>query len=339
MRHASPRVPVARTVALAVAPLVGAAVLAGCGADPSAAATDVPAGCAPDSEVVTDADGLRDALADAAPGAAVALAPGRYEGTFAATGSGTAEAPVRLCGGADAVLDGGSLDQGYTLHLDGASWWVVEGLTITGGKKGLMVTGGDDNVLRALTVHGTGDEAVHLRAGASRNELSGSTVYDTGLREPGFGEGVYVGTAESNWCDVSACEPDRSDDNVVRDNVVRATTAEAVDVKEGTTGGRLVGNTFEGPTGAEVDSLVDLKGNGWVVEGNTFAAAGPGDGVALQVQQVVPGWGAGNVVRGNGFAAGASPAVEVVGDARSADNVVACGQAASVEELSNVPCS
>lgn len=55
----------------------------------------------------------------------------------------------------------------------------------------------------------------------------------TQSRTRDVGEGIYVGSAESDWCDLTGCEPDRSDDNVVEGNVVRTMSAEAVDVKEG----------------------------------------------------------------------------------------------------------
>lgn len=314
----------------------GALLVAGCGgaADNATGPRTPTDGCPADARVVGTADELRDALADARPGTTIALTDGTYTGGFVATTSGTAEAPIALCGSAATVLDGGTVDEGYTLHLDGASWWDVSGVTVTGGKKGVMLSAASDNMLRGITVHGTGDEAVHLRQGSSRNTVSGSTVFDTGLREGDFGEGIYVGSAESNWCDLTGCEPDRSDDNVVEGNVVRATTAEAVDVKEGTSGGRITGNRFEGPVGSAADALVDVKGNDWVLDGNTFVA----DGVAVQVHQVVEGWGRRATVRGNDFAGVADPAVEVVGAARDGGSTIECGQRVGSGELSDAPC-
>lgn len=323
--------------------LLGLALVAASGCAPGGgtppADAPVPPGCPAGAEVVTDADGLHEALADAGPGTVVAVAAGTYDGRFEITGSGTQASPAVLCGATGSVLDGGGTDEGYTLHLDGASWWQVTGLTLTGGKKGLMVSGGSDNVLDGLTVHGTGDEAVHLRQGSSRNVLSGATIYDTGLREPDFGEGVYVGSAESSWCDLTDCTADRSDDNVVSGSTISGTTAEAIDLKEGTTGGRVVGNVLAGPVGAAVDALVDVKGNGWVVEDNTFGGTG-GVPVAVQVHEVLEGWGRDTVVRGNTFGDGVALGVEVRGGARDAGTVVACDQAVATSggAVSDVPC-
>ncbi|HST64227.1 MAG TPA: hypothetical protein VLM05_03470, partial [Mycobacteriales bacterium] len=76
---------------------------------------------------VSSADDLIAALRDAKPGDSIALADGTYAGTFVTTSSGTEAAPIFLCGGAGAVLDGGGTDKGYGFHLDGASWWRLVG--------------------------------------------------------------------------------------------------------------------------------------------------------------------------------------------------------------------
>ena len=91
-------------------------------------------------------------------------------------------------------------------------------------------------------------------------------------------------------------EPDRSDRNVIEGNDIAGTTAEAVDIKEGTSDGVLRGNTFDGSAMDEADSWVDVKGNGWLIEGNTGTAA-PEDG--FQTHQILDGWGTGNVFRHN----------------------------------------
>jgi nitrous oxidase accessory protein NosD len=264
---------------------------------PPSATPPPPASCtgATTVDVSTAAD-LRRALADAQPGQVIRLADGRYEGNFVATAKASATAPIHLCGSRGAILDGGDVDGGYTLHLSGATYWQVSGLTVTGGQKGVMVDAGAGNRIEGLMVTSVGDEAIHLRTGSSDNVVSGNSVRDTGLRRPKFGEGIYIGTARSNWCQITNCEPDRSDRNVIEGNDIAGTTAEAVDVKEGTSGGVLRSNTFDGSAMVESDSWVDVKGNGWRIQGNSGRAA-PADG--FQVHEVLEGWGRGNVFTGN----------------------------------------
>jgi hypothetical protein len=196
------------------------------------------------------------------------------------------------------VIDGGGVSGGYGLHLDGASYWRLVGFTVREARKGVMADRVRRTVIQGLTVERVGDEGIHLRNFSSDNVVRGNTVRDTGRRKAEFGEGVYVGTAKSNWCEVSGCGVDASDRNVVRDNQISATTAESVDIKEGTTGGFLVGNTFDGSglSGSYSDSWVDVKGNGWLILGNVGRNSRM-DG--FQTHQVVDGWGRGNVFRAN----------------------------------------
>jgi nitrous oxidase accessory protein NosD len=287
---------------------------------------------------VSTARDLQAALDAARPGEVIRLADGRYEGNFVASAQAGAEAPIRLCGGRGAVLDGGDVDGDYTLHLSGATHWQVSGLTVTGGQKGVMVDAGSGIRLEGLLVTSMGDEAIHLRTNSSDNAVVGNTIRDTGLRKPKFGEGVYVGSAESNWCQLTDCQPDRSDRNLIEGNDIAGTTAEAVDIKEGTSDGVLRGNTFDGAAMVEADSWVDVKGNGWRIEGNTGTSTSA-DG--FQVHEVVDGWGRDTVFSGNAVNGVPGLAINVAGP-RAIRNTttVSCDNEAGDASggLSNVSC-
>ena len=287
---------------------------------------------------VTDAVDLQAALDAATPGDVIALAPATYDGHFVISVSGTAERPITLCGAADSILDGGGVDDGYVLHLDHASYWRLTGFTVTNGQKGVMADGTNGSVIDGLTVHTIGDEAIHLRNFSSDNVVSGNKVSDTGFRREKFGEGIYIGTAESNWGDITGGVPDASDRNLVVDNTIWATTAESIDVKEGTSDGVVRGNTFDGSAMTEdgADSWVDIKGNGWLIEGNTGTNSLL-DG--FQTHEILDGWGTRNVFRGNvanvngpGFGYSLTPV---------RDNAVTCDNTASAagEGLTNTTCS
>jgi hypothetical protein len=257
--------------------------------------------CPPATVRVSNAGALETALSRAAPGASVWMENGVYPGRFTATASGTAAKPIFLCGGAGAVIDAGGISGGYGFHLNGASYWRLVGLTIRNGQKGVVADRVQRAVIQDLTVEQIGDEGIHLRAFSSDNIVQGNTVRKTGLRRDEFGEGIYIGSAKSNWCEYSGCKADRSDRNIIRRNIISGTTAESVDVKEGTTGGALVGNTFDGSqlTAAGADSWVDVKGNGWLIEGNVGRNSRE-DG--FQTHRIVTGWGANNLFKANNAA-------------------------------------
>lgn len=255
---------------------------------------------------VSTAAQLKAALAAAAPGDTIRLADGTYTGNFKATIPATSAARITLTGSERAVLTAGG---GYGLHLNGASYWTVYGVTVTGGQKGIMADAATGVVIDSVTVHDLDMEGVHFRGSSRDGVIRNSRVYDTGHDGRGMGEGVYVGTAGDLG--------DRSDGVRIEDNVIGpGVGGENVDIKEGTTGARITGNTFDGGglTGANYDdSWVDVKGNDVLVENNRGVRT-TNNGYETHTQQ--SGWGCGTVFRGN-----TSDLTGATGDKRLAVNV------------------
>jgi hypothetical protein len=294
------------------------------------------ASCGKATQKVSTADALTSALASARPGAIISLAPGRYSGNFVATRSGTRSHPITLCGTGSSILDGGQTKKGYVFHLQHANYWHLVGFAVTTGQKGVVTDQTSGALIAGLHVYSIGDEGIHLRDFSSHNTVTRNTVTTTGLLKPKFGEGIYIGTAQSNWCSFSDCKVDHSNYNVVSDNQISRTGAESVDIKEGTSHGILRGNTFDGTGMTGGDSWVDVKGDNWLIEDNTGTNS-PNDG--FQTHQIVDGQGADNVfsansatVNGPGYGFSLTP---VDG------NVVKCSNKArnAGQGLSNVSCS
>ncbi|MFJ8076020.1 right-handed parallel beta-helix repeat-containing protein [Streptomyces sp. NPDC096176] len=250
--------------------------------------TATPADAASVIDVDTATE-LKAALTAARPGDTIQLADGTYSGNFKTTVDGTAGSRITLTGSSRAVLKTGG---GYGLHLDGASYWTVQGITVTGGQKGIMTDAADGVVIDSVTVHGLDMEGVHFRKSSRNGVIKNSRIYDTGNDGRGMGEGVYVGSAGGT--------SDRSDNAQILNNTIGPDVGgEAIDIKEGTTGARIVGNTFDGRglTGANYDdSWVDVKGNDVLVENNTGRNTS-NNGYETHTQQ--SGWGCGTVFRGN----------------------------------------
>lgn len=300
-----------------------------------------PLVCPAATVVVRDSSSLGSALAAASAGSVIRLERGTYEGRFRLSAAGRKDAPIWLCGDPGAVLDGGGIDEGYGLHLDGASWVNVLGLTVTNAQKGIMVDRGSRIRLQDNTVARIGDEAIHLRGNTVDSVMQRNTVDGTGLRNEKFGEGIYVGSAESNWGKITGGSPDASDRNLILQNTIRGTTAEAIDIKEGTTGGVLADNDFDGAgmTADGADSWVDVKGNGWLVVDN----AGTGSlGDGFQTHEIIEGWGNANLFAGNSAAdIGRAPErTPVAGVALrpALANVATCTNTAVGASAANVEC-
>ncbi|MEV4222105.1 right-handed parallel beta-helix repeat-containing protein [Nonomuraea sp. NPDC049725] len=272
---------------------------------------------------VSTSAGLVAALAGAQPGQTIRLAPGEYRGAFVAERDGTASAPITLTGPATAVLvndgpsgqapscpaPGNGWDSGYGLWLYGAPHWKLTGFTVKDSKKGIVLDDSRHVTIDGVHVHHIEEEAVHFRRSSSDGVVKNSRIDNTGSVKPGYGEAVYIGSANSNWsCHGNSGGVDRSDRVQVLDNVLGpGVTAEHVDVKEGTHDGVIRGNTFDGRglSGQNsADSWIDVKGIGYLIEGNTGTFSSPGvlaNGYETHNPATSPSFtnGCGNVWRGN----------------------------------------
>jgi hypothetical protein len=281
---------------------------------------------------------LGEALADSQPGDVIVLADCTFPGTFVAETDGADDARIWLCGTENAVLDGGDVGNGYGLHIT-ADYWTVHGITVTNALKGIMLDEADFTVIERVTVHTIGHEGVHFRTGSSDNIIRDSQIHDTGLERDKFGEGVYLGSAVSNWERYSDGEPDLSDRNQVLRNQIWATTSEAIDIKEGTTGGLIEGNRFDGSALSGADSWVDVKGNGYTIRENVGTNS-PKDGYQTHVINDMD-WGRSNLfdanvaeVNGEGFGF-------YIHNPETAENSVLCSNEVSGAEsgFANVDCA
>ncbi len=249
--------------------------------------------CGSGGILLATAGELKTALKEANPGEHLVLAPGIYLGNFDLSRSGTAARPIQLCGPSSAVLSGGTVDHGYGLHLIGVHDVQLSGFTITAAQKGLVLDDAHEVTIDRVIVEGVGDEGIHLRSSSTDNLVTHVVISKTGLHNPTFGEGIYVGSAGRNWV---KAKRDASDRNRFVDNVIRQTTAEAYDIKEGTRSGNIEGGTVDGSIEIAADSVINVKGNSWTVA-HVNVLHGPRFGISTRVRK--PGWGAFNLMVGN----------------------------------------
>lgn len=262
---------------------------------------------------VTSGPEFRAALDDARPGDAITLADGTYSlkstsvmvgkqnasSAFRLTKSGTAAQPIVIQGSRNAVLNG---DNDYVLHLFNANYVHIKGITAAYGSKGIMLDYSSNNVIDGVEVRDIRMEGIHLRSFSSDNVVKNNYVHHTGIKNgvinDQYGEGIYIGTANSNWGTYTGGKIDVSDRNQILNNVIEYTGGEGIDIKEGTSNGVVQGNTFDnaGIAGGFSDSWVDVKGNSWLITGNKGKNALM-DG--YQVHGVYRGWGNNNTFTNN----------------------------------------
>ncbi len=251
---------------------------------------------------VSDAKALQTALRGAKAGDWIQLDDGLYQGQFSMNNvRGTANAPVRVEGSSNAVVEGFTGKPGKparsdsdiaktTLTLNKVEHAHLSGFTILGGQRGLILNGCNHNTMDGLTVKNTIAEAVHFKESSAYNTLQNSHIKDAGMGRAapwlpdkaakgqpskekfrGNGEGVYIGTDSKKW---GRDGKDDSHSNRILNNYIEGTTAEHIDIKDGVRKTLIQGNhfiaddRFSGDNGAE--SMVDVKGSDNTVRDNAF---------------------------------------------------------------------
>jgi hypothetical protein len=209
---------------------------------------------------------------------------------------------IMVTGNRSATVDGGSQSTGNCFSIT-ASYFTLSGITLQNCKKGVVTDNSNYVVLSSLLVQNIGEEAIHLRTFSSNNSVSMNTITNTGTVTPGFGEGVYIGSAQSNWATYTAGNPDTSNNNSITSNNISSTRAEPIDIKEGTTGTIVTANTLDGnllSNANAADSLIDVKGNLSRIQANIFRNTGASSILdAIQIHVPVATWGANNIFSGN----------------------------------------
>jgi nitrous oxidase accessory protein NosD len=231
-------------------------------------------GCPAATVTVSNSQQLVGALRDAGPGSVIRLAPGAYTGNFELTASGTADSPVWLCGGRDAVLRTRSITDGTALRVNNAEHVRISGFSVTQALQGVMVKRSNNIVISDLHIKDVGYEAVHLYAFTTDSAVLNNTIERTGSVDVAYGEGVYIGTSQRRWGEVTNGLPDQSDDNVVIGNRIVSAGAEAIEAKEGTSRGTIAYNTIVGhQPGSRAIAWILSTGNNWTVAENTGSGA------------------------------------------------------------------
>jgi hypothetical protein len=225
------------------------------------------------------------------------LAPGTYTGSFSSGVEGAQNHPVTITSenpDNPAVFSGYSTGSGYNLQITG-DYWVISHLAFTNAQKGILLDNSNHSLITQVEVYNIGYEAVHFRDGSSYCTIEDSHIHHTGLSRPGFGEGVYVGSAESS----SNYAQNTHYNTVRRVEFGPGISAEHVDVKERSIGTLIEDNVFHGAGISGVhyaDSFIDIKGNDVTVRNNTFYGEGNSNIVdAIQLHEIVTGWGNGHI--------------------------------------------
>ncbi|TFD71747.1 right-handed parallel beta-helix repeat-containing protein [Cryobacterium sp. Hb1] len=277
---------------------------------PSTAPTPAPistpryADCPAATVNVATARELMTAVSQAQPGTVIKMAPGTYNEQINMTANGTASNPVWICGPRSAVINVGSIQNNHGIQISNSSNLVIAGMTVTNSLKGISVIRSSNVTIADTLVDNIGYEGIHLRAFTTDSKVVGNTIKNTGKRDPFYGEGIYIGTSDANWCAQTSCQPDKTDRTLLMANNISLTGAQPIEVKEGTSNGIIRDNIIDGANAMQrAEEWVKVKGNDWSVynnQGKNSTMHG------FAVNGSVAGWGLRNIFYGNTAPVGAA---------------------------------
>lgn len=248
---------------------------------------------------VSTTEELFVAMRNAEAGNIIRVAGGIYDYTtyqgaqkIDTSAEGTKDAPIILTA-ADPqnppIFTGTSAENGYVIQITG-DYWILENLKITTSQKGIVLDNSSHSIIRNCEVYNIGSEAIAIRDGSSYCTVKDSYIHDTGIVTHGYGEGVYIGSAES----VSGFDY-KCDYNTVDGCTFKNISAEHIDVKEYTTGTEIMNCTFygDGMTGENyAGSFVDIAGNDVNIHNNIgYRNNNPEIVAAFELHEQVDGWG------------------------------------------------
>ena len=299
------------------------------------------ADCPAATTTVRTAAALMAAVDQAGPGTVIKMAPGTYSDQINMTANGTATNPIWICGPRSAVINVGSIQNNHGIQISNSSNLVIAGMTVTNSLKGISVIRSTNVTVADTLVDNIGYEGIHLRAFTTDSTVVGNTITNTGQRNPFYGEGIYIGTSDNNWCAQTNCKPDQTDRTLVMANNISRTGSQPIEVKEGTSNGTIRNNVIDGANMPRADEWVKVKGNDWTIEGNQGAHS-PLHGFA--VNGSVAGWGLRNTFIDNSGAVNAGGYAFFIyekGAKESSDTDVSCSNSITraAEGFSNIPCT
>lgn len=248
---------------------------------------------------VSTIDELFVAMRNAKPGDIIRAASGVYDYTtyqgaqkIDTSAEGTKDVPITLTA-ADPqeppIITGASAENGYVIQITG-DYWILDNLKITTSQKGIVLDNSNHSIIQNCEVYNIGSEAIAIRDGSSYCTVKDSYIHDTGTITPGYGEGIYIGSAKS----VSGFDY-KCDYNTVDGCTFKNVAAEHVDIKEYTTGTEIMNCTFygDGMTGANyAGSFVDIAGNNVNVHHNIgYRNNNPNIVAAFELHDQVEDWG------------------------------------------------
>ncbi len=177
---------------------------------------------------------------------------------------------------------------GYVFYVT-ADHWIIKDLKMKSGSKGLILDNANNVTIENVEVFDIASEAIHLRDGSSNTIIKNCYIHHVGIKNPGNGEGIYIGSDAKEHKDNfdPYCNNTTISDCTFGPNI----SAEAIDVKEEVDGVKIYNNEFDatGIVGdSRNDSFIDAKGINTYIYNNKFSVNNAGINAGVDIIQKKP---------------------------------------------------
>jgi len=124
--------------------------------------------------------------------------------------------------------------KGTGITIRNSNGIIIDGLIITGGLYAIFVQDSSDISLLSNRVFNTGNQAISIKprySGGKKYLIEDNIIFNTGLRAPRFGEGIYIGDGSYNKDKTRLKIKYTVSDIIIKNNIIHHTGNEAIDVK------------------------------------------------------------------------------------------------------------
>ncbi|PKH06255.1 hypothetical protein CXF93_10040 [Moritella sp. Urea-trap-13] len=169
--------------------------------------------------------------------------------------------------------------QGTGLTIKNSNGIIIEGLIITGGLSAILIQDSSNISITSNRVFNTGNQAISIKPrhyGGSHYLIKDNIVFNTGMLNPQYGEGLYIGDG-SYTKDRSRLRIQHTvRDVTIMNNIIHHTGNEAIDVKANAYDVKILNNTINdinlkfnaAITIATESSFAEF--GGYIIEGNVL---------------------------------------------------------------------
>lgn len=190
---------------------------------------------------------------------------------------------ISIIGNNTSTISGSSVENSNVIQISNSSYVYFglkpntineygQGYNLTNAEKGIYVVSCNNIIIQNLNIYNIGYEALHILNNSSYCNVLNNNIHDTGKYNPekGFSEGIYIGSAVSNW---ENNIPDYTNNIIISYNNLYNIKSECIDIKEGTQYGIVSYNIMNGSelnNENNADSWIDIKGEYWNIEYNNM---------------------------------------------------------------------